>query len=37
MMLVAQHTPATPPWIDPAAGAFLLVIGLVLSLKWRAA
>jgi hypothetical protein len=33
MMLVAQHTPATPPWIAPAAGAVLLVIGLVLSLK----
>jgi hypothetical protein len=36
MMLVAQHTPATPPWIAPAAGAVLLVVGLVLSLKRRA-
>jgi hypothetical protein len=35
MMLVAQNTPATPPWIAPAAGAVLLVVGLVLSLKPR--
>jgi hypothetical protein len=32
MTYVALHTPATPPWIAPAAGALLLVIGLLLSL-----
>lgn len=37
MMLVAQHTPATPPWIALVAGALLLVVGLVLSLERRAA
>jgi hypothetical protein len=37
MMLVAQHTPATPPWIAPAAGLVLLVVGLVLSLERHAA
>jgi hypothetical protein len=36
MMLVARHTPATPPWIAPAAGAVLLVVGLALSLERRA-
>lgn len=36
MMLVARHTPLTPPWIGPAAGAILLVVGLVLSVKRRA-
>ena len=37
MMLVAQHTPATPPWTAAAAGAILLVVGLLLSLDRRAA
>jgi hypothetical protein len=32
MIYVALYTPATPPWIAPAAGALLLVIGLILSL-----
>jgi MYXO-CTERM domain-containing protein len=36
MMLVAQNTPATPPWIAPAAGAVLLIVGLVFSLRRRA-
>jgi hypothetical protein len=36
MMLVAQNTPATPPWIAPTAGAVLLVVALVLSLERRA-
>jgi uncharacterized membrane protein YgdD (TMEM256/DUF423 family) len=37
MTLVARHTPATPPWLAPAAGAVLLVVGLVLSVERRAA
>jgi len=32
MAQLALHTPATPAWIGPAAGALLLVIGLLLSL-----
>jgi hypothetical protein len=32
MNFVAANTPATPPWIGPAAGGVLLVAGLVLSL-----
>ncbi len=36
MMLVAQNTPATPPWIAPTAGAVLLVVALVLALERRA-
>lgn len=32
MMLVALNTPATPPWIGPAAAAVLFVAGLLLSL-----
>ena len=32
MAQLALHTPATSAWIGPAAGALLLVIGLLLSL-----
>ena len=35
MAYVAANTPATPPWIGPAAGGVLLLIGLVLSLGRR--
>jgi len=35
MMLVRLNTPATPPWIGPAVGAALLVVGLMLSLERR--
>jgi len=36
MMLVARSTPAATPWIDPAACAVLLIVGLALSLERRA-
>lgn len=32
MFSVAANTPATPPWIAPATGALLLIVGLALSL-----
>jgi hypothetical protein len=32
MLCVGLNTPATPPWIAPAAAALLLVVGLLLSL-----
>ena len=37
MLYVGLNTPATPPWIAPAAAALLLVLGLVLSLGQRRA
>lgn len=32
MLYVGLNSPATPPWIGPAAAVLLLVLGLVLSL-----